>query len=210
MLAFERAEVTRDAAHGVDHPVMSRMLNALMDRIECGVAACGLAGELLHANLAAQRELADGRTLKVVDGRIQCIPSSKEAWAAALNNAALRHRTGLVSLGEGDERLSIAAMPMQVEGLAKPMIVIMMGRRSVCSALGLEMLASSHGLTYAEGRVFRELVGNRTPREIAASHGVAVATIRTQIQAVRDKLGVRSIDALLLRAAELPPVFARQ
>ena len=210
MLVIERKEAAREIPHGVDHPVMSRMLNALMDRIECGVAACGPAGELLHANLAAHRELAEGRTLKVVDGRIQCVSSSREAWASALNNAALRHRTGLVDLGHGAERLSIAAMPMQVEGMGDPMIVIMMGRRSVCSALGLEMLASSHGLTYAESRVFRELVGNRTPREIAASHGVAVATIRTQIQAVRDKLGVRSIDALLLRAAELPPVFARQ
>jgi DNA-binding CsgD family transcriptional regulator len=148
--------------------------------------------------------------LKSVDGCVQCVAVSKETWVSALNNAGLRHRTNLVSLGAGSDRLTIAAMPMHLDGSGPPAVVILMGRRSVCSALGLEMLANSHGLTYAESRVFRELIGNRTPREIAASHGVAVATVRTQIQSVRDKLGVRSIDALLLRAAEMPPVFARQ
>lgn len=210
MWGFEHKADTRDIRREHEQPALSRFLSALMDRIECGVLACRPDGEVLHANLAAERELADGRTLKVVDGFVQCSAPSKEAWVAALNNAGQRHRTSLVSLGTGLERLTIAAMPMHVEGVGSPAVVILMGRRSVCSALGLEMLANSHGLTYAESRVFRELVGNRTPREIAASHGVAVATVRTQIQSVRDKLGVRSIDALLLRAAEMPPVFARQ
>jgi DNA-binding CsgD family transcriptional regulator len=210
MWGFEHKEETSVVRREVDQPALSRMLSALMDRIECGVLACRPDGELLHANLAADRELAAGRTLKVVDGCVQCVAASKETWASALNNAGVRHRTNLVSLGVGQDRLTIAAMPMHLDGAAPPAVVILMGRRSVCSALGLEMLANSHGLTYAESRVFRELIGNRTPREIAASHGVAVATVRTQIQSVRDKLGVRSIDALLLRAAEMPPVFARQ
>jgi DNA-binding CsgD family transcriptional regulator len=71
------------------------------------------------------------------------------------------------------------------------------------------MLSASHGLTYAEQRVLRALVDNSTVREIAALHGVSVTTVRSQIQAVREKLGARSIDALLLQAAALPPVTAR-
>jgi DNA-binding CsgD family transcriptional regulator len=209
MWGFEQKEETSASRREADQPAMSRMLSALMDRIECGVLACGPDGELLHANLAAERELAAGRILKAVDGRVQCVAAAKETWAAALSNAGLRHRTNLVSLGAGKDRLTIAAMPMHLDDSSPPAVVILMGRRSVCSALGLEMLANSHGLTYAESRVFRELIGNHTPREIAASHGVAVTTVRTQIQSVRDKLGVRSIDALLLRAAEMPPVFAR-
>ncbi|OYU72791.1 MAG: LuxR family transcriptional regulator, partial [Burkholderiales bacterium PBB5] len=66
-----------------------------------------------------------------------------------------------------------------------------------------------HGLTYAAQRVLRALVNNSTVREIAASHGVSIATVRTQIQAVREKLGARSIDALLLQTAAMPPVTAR-
>jgi DNA-binding CsgD family transcriptional regulator len=106
-------------------------------------------------------------------------------------------------------RLMLATMPLDVTEIDAPLVLVMMGRRQVCSPLGLELLASHHGLTIAESRVLRALVDNRSPREIAALHGVAIATIRTQISAVRDKLGVRSIDALLLRAAEMPPLSVR-
>jgi hypothetical protein len=34
--------------------------------------------------------------------------------------------------------------------------------------------------------------------------------VGAQIQSIRDKLGVRSVDALLLRAAQLPPVSSWQ
>jgi hypothetical protein len=34
--------------------------------------------------------------------------------------------------------------------------------------------------------------------------------VGAQIQAIRDKIGVRSVDALLLRAAQLPPVSSWQ
>jgi DNA-binding CsgD family transcriptional regulator len=210
MLVIERNEQARTAHPATEPGVVGRLLAALMDRIECGVVACLADGELLHANLAARRELADARTLRIADERLQCAAESREAWVAALRSAASGHRTSLVVLGKGPDRLNIAAMPLPLEAGGPPVVVVVMGRRTPCSTLGMEMLASRHGLTYAESRVLRELVGNRTPREIAATHGVSVATVRTQIQSVRDKLGVRSIDALLLRAAELPPLVARQ
>ena len=37
----------------------------------------------------------------------------------------------------------------------------------------------------------------------------ALSTVRTQIQSIRNKLGARNIEGLLLRAAELPPVALR-
>lgn len=188
---------------------LSRLLSAVIDRIECGVMTCGAHGELYHANLAASRELEVGRFLRLEEGRVRCAALSRDTWTAALQDATTRQRSGLVCLEENGGRLMMALMPVQVEDVEQPAAVVMMGRRSICSALGLEMLSSSHGLTFAERRVLRALVGNSTAREIAESHGVAVATVRTQIQAVRDKLGVRSIDALLLRAAEVPPVTAR-
>ncbi len=192
----------------VDHAIQSRLLTTLIDRIECGVVACGADSTLVLANAAARREFERGRSLCIVDNRVRGIGAAHAGWSTALADATLRQRCSLVGIDDGAERLTVALMPVHVDGLAAPVALAVMGRRGVCSPLGLEMLASSHGLTLAESRVFRALVGNRTAREIADSHGVAVATVRTQIQAVRDKLGVRSIDALLLRAAELPPVTA--
>jgi hypothetical protein len=42
----------------------------------------------------------------------------------------------------------------------------------------------------------------------ACSCNRPIATVRTQIQSIREKLQVRSIDELLLRAAAVPPVAA--
>jgi DNA-binding CsgD family transcriptional regulator len=189
--------------------VQGRLLEALIDRIECGVMACGPNGELFHANAAAQRELENARMLRLVDGRVRASEASQGAWRNALHEATVRALARLVTIEDDGEPLMVALLPVQVDGIEGPAAVAIMGRRNVCSTLGLEMLSSTHGLTYAERRVLHALVACRSAREIAASHGVALATVRTQIQSVRDKLGVRNIDALLLRAAAVPPISAR-
>ena len=198
-----------DPSPQVDGPAHARLLSALMDRIACGVLACDADGTLLHANHMARRELCQAGPLHLDGRQVRATSAMQDIWSTALHDAAVRQRTRLMALPDGNERLTVALLPVHVEGSDRPAAVAMLGRRSVCSPLGLEMLSASHGLTYAEQRVLRALVDNSTVREIAASHGVSVTTVRTQIQAVRDKLGARSIDALLLQAAALPPVTAR-
>ena len=51
-----------------------------------------------------------------------------------------------------------------------------------------------------------EVAMQETTRDIARTKGVELSTVRTQIASIRTKLGVRSVEALLLRAAEVPPV----
>ena len=194
---------------GIDHTMLSQLIAALLDRIECGVLACDSSGMLYHANLAAQRELAGARILRMVDGRVACGVNCLDTWMTALHDATVRARSSLISLVDAGERLMVAIMPVAIGNTDKSVAVALMGRRAVCSPLGLEMLSNCHRLTNAERRVLRALIDNATAREIAAAHGTKVATVRTQIQSVRDKLGVRSIDALLLRAAEVPLISAR-
>ncbi len=184
------------------------LLHAVIDRIECGLLACGSEGRLIHANLAAQRELQEASVLRLAGAHVVCVGPGHAAWSSAVAAASGRNVSSLVELGGADRPLTVAVLPLRLgpdQGLAA---LTVMGRRAACSPLALEMLSSHHGLTYAEGRVLRALVENCSAREIAAQHGVGLATVRTQIQAVRDKLGVRSIDALLLRAAQVPPVTA--
>ena len=178
---------------------------ALIDQVECGLIACDVDGWLLHANRAARRELAEGRVLRLAKGQLRCDIQAAEL-TEALHDAAVRHRRRLLGLGQGKDQLTLVTMPAGVDAGQTPSALIVLGRRTVCSTLGLEMLALRQGLTLAEQRVLRSLVANRPVREIAAEHGVALSTVRTQIQAIREKVGVRSIDALLLNAAQLPPV----
>ncbi len=181
------------------------LAEALLDQIECGLVVCSAGGRLLQCNRAARRELDAGRVVKVVDGMVRC-PGGSADLAAALHDAANRQRRRLMWLGDETQRLMIVAMPIAFTGFSAPTALLMLGRRDLCSPLGLEMLSIRHGLTLAERRVLKGLVANRSASQIAAAHGVGLPTIRTQIQSVREKVGVRSIDELLLRAAQVPPV----
>lgn len=198
----------RPAAHRteLDGAFAARLAGALINHIECGLVACEGDGTLLYANRAAQRELAAARVLTASQGTLRCVGSAAAEFQSALVDAASRRRTRLLRLGEPGDRLMVAVMPVAADQIGDQTALVMIGRRAPCSPLGLEMLARRHGLTLTETRVLHALLGNSTPRDIAAAHGVGMATIRTQIQSIRGKMGARSIDALLLQASEVPPV----
>jgi len=177
-----------------------------MDQIDCGLVAADAEGQVLHANRAARRELKSARVLRVAGKHLSCAAGHQAELALALHQAAVKKCSRLLWLGEGDERLMLVAMPVRRDSGARPTALLMLGRRSLCSPLGLEMMSMRHGLTLAERRVLRALVASQSAREIATEHGVALSTVRTQIQAIRQKVGVRNIEALLLRAAQVPPV----
>ncbi len=189
-----------------DQVVSDGIALALADQLECALLACDSECRLLHANRAGHRAMASGQMLTLVGGRIHCALTSQGEWFDAVRDAAVHRRCRLLWIGKPGASTMVVAMPIVIERFRMPMAVISLGRRSACSRLGMELLAARYQLTFAERRVFDALLNNASPREIAAAHGVTVTTIRTQIQAVRDKLGVRTTGALLLRAAELPPV----
>ena len=70
----------------------------------------------------------------------------------------------------------------------------------------LAMLATRHKLTFTEHRVLQAILAGQTARETASELGVRICTVRTHIQKVREKFGVRSIDELLILVARVPPV----
>ncbi len=203
-LEFPSGNALPDGQRASNH-----LMTALMDRVECGLIACAANGRLIHANLSAQRELRDGGSLRLDGHTIVCTASNAGEWHLALSQAVRDGRSGLLSLNGPRQPLLAAIMPTPSDVHDAPVVLVMLGRRAACSPLGLELFASAHGLTLAESRVLRALLSDMSTREIADAHGVAMATIRTQIQAMREKLAVRSIDALLLRVAELPPISAR-
>ncbi|MDY0743334.1 LuxR C-terminal-related transcriptional regulator [Paucibacter sp. R3-3] len=220
MLMYAQEPQQRPAPHVVPRPqqitpdhdpiarsTLDKLASALMDQVECGLITCRADGSLIHANRAARRELGLGNSLWLAGDSLRCEAEMQSELNAALNDAAMRQRSRLLLLnGGGAERLTAVAMPIQVDSLGVPAALLMIGRRNVCSPLGLEMLALRHGLTLTERRVLRALIASQSARDIADAHGVAMSTIRSQIQSIRDKVGVRSIEELLLRAAQVPPV----
>jgi len=186
------------------------LLPALLDQIDCGLVACTGEGELLHANRAGRRELAHGGALWLAGGRLVCEASLRFDFEHAVREAVAARRTRMLLVGPGNDPLRVVVMPVYAESDDEPCALVMLGRRALCSPLGLQMMAIENGLTPAEQRVLRALVDGRSAHEIALDHGVALPTVGAQIQAIRDKIGVRSVDALLLRAAQVPPVSSWQ
>jgi DNA-binding CsgD family transcriptional regulator len=180
--------------------------DALLDLIDCGFLMCDHRGTLIYANRAAQRELAAGESLELRAGAIRCREELGSELARVLNDAAVKRRARLMSLGEGRKRLTIVALPFASRDLARPVAVLMIGPRTPCSPLGLAMLGARHRLTLAEERVLEGLVNGMNPREIAHDQLLCLPTIRTHIQSIREKIGVRSIDELLILIARIPPV----
>jgi DNA-binding CsgD family transcriptional regulator len=183
-----------------------RLQRALVDEIECGLIVCDGQGHIDFTNQAAQRELGSAGLLLHVDGYLTRGPGAAGDLDTALRAAAQRGRRSLVRLQSADDRLLVSVLPFGPDGVGPGRVLVMLGRRQPCSDLGLELLAGTCGLTLAERRVLAALVRELTPREIAARHAVAMSTVRTQISSIRAKLGARSIEGLMLRAAEVPPV----
>lgn len=201
--------LTRRATHrpaGAAPDPMSQLTLDLFDEIEFGLIVCDGHGLLRFANQAAGRELAGANLLLRHDDHLRQATGTSGDLHGALRLAAQRGRRSLVRLDHGAERLMVSVLPFGANGPDGQHVLVMLGRRRPCSELGLEMLAASYGLTLAERRVLGALVREATPREIALQFAVKLSTVRTQIQAIRTKLGARNIEGLLLRAAEVPPV----
>lgn len=185
---------------------MMQLALTLFDEIECGLVVCDERGEICIANYAARQEFASGRLLMRSGNVLRGGPPCRADLEGALRLAAQRGRRSLVHLADAGDELMVSVQPLRIDNLAAPLALVLLGRRQACSEVGLEMLAGSVGLTLAERRVLAALVRHLTPRQIASAHAVKLSTVRTQISSLRAKFGTRSIDGLLHRVAQLPPV----
>jgi DNA-binding CsgD family transcriptional regulator len=167
---------------------------------------CDDKGGLRYVNRAAKAELDNGRLLAHCGETVRCFGNAAAAFDLALRQAALKGRRQLVTLTAGSDLLLVSVVPLSMSACELPLVVITLGRRRACSELGLELFANAYRLTLAERRVLHQLVQERSPKDIASAHSVAISTVRTQIASLRTKLGVASVDALLLRTAQIPPV----
>jgi len=72
------------------------------------------------------------------------------------------------------------------------------GRELILSdRLGVERIRSTYGLTAREAQIALEIAHGKTDHEIAEAIGVAFSTIRTHINHVYAKLGIRNRAALV-------------
>jgi DNA-binding CsgD family transcriptional regulator len=182
-------------------------LTPMLDEIDYGMLLLSADAQVLYLNHAARLELDGqhplqlrGRSLSV--HRAQDVAPFYDALAAA--QRGLRR---LLSLGEGAHRICVSVVPLPEAGpQRRPLTLLVLGKRRFCEHLSVQGYARSLNLTPAETRVLEQLCAGVRPTEIAASLGVRVSTVRTQIGSIRAKTGTASIRDLLSQVAVLPPL----
>jgi DNA-binding CsgD family transcriptional regulator len=197
---------TEHSAQPAAGEIVDALRTMLLDEIECGLIVCDGRGMVLYANHTARQEMASGRLLRRAGDLLCTQGGSAGAVEGAVRGAVIGGRRQTVRLSQGSDRLLVSVTPLRPAGSTQSYALLVLGRRRPCSELGLEMLAGVYGLTWAERRVMAGLVRESTAREIAQENAIALSTVRTQIQSLRNKFGARTIDGLLLRIAEVPPV----
>jgi DNA-binding CsgD family transcriptional regulator len=188
-------------------PVLSTAAMAsLLDEIDTGVLVCDAHGQVLLANEAARRELAAGGVLALapdgaldVQGGVGVLPLRR-----AVHNAAVDRRHQMLPLRAADRALMVSVQPLRGE---TSLAVLLLGRRRIGADLALQELGRLFDLTPAELEVLGGMLAGVRVSALARARGVALSTVRTQIGALRLKLGVHRADDLTRLVAELPPMI---
>ncbi|AOF86124.1 bacterial regulatory s, luxR family protein [Hydrogenophaga sp. RAC07] len=192
---------------GTQHPLGRTHLLRALDEVDYGVLIIDAQGTILHANHLARHELASGRMLMSYGNSLL---GSNADFTSQLQNAteaAFRGQRRLVLLNKGERELSLAFTPLSHPLEADtPTVLVMLSRQSACDNLAVRMFARTIGLSPSEEAVLMGLCRGLEIPEIAAEHGVAPSTIRSQIKTLREKAGSPSIRRLLQRINSLPPV----
>ena len=189
---------------------LGNLFEQMLDEIDFGMLLLDDKLEVLHTNHVARRELDDQHPL-VLEGAALLArrPLDSAALRDALQGAARRGLRRLISLGTGAQAVGVAVVPLSpADHAGVGALAVVLGKRAVCGELAVQWFAQNHLLTQAETRVLAALCAGREPSEIAASHGLTLHTIRTQISSLRVKTGAVSIRELLRRVAMLPPLVS--
>lgn len=205
-MCTDRSAAASGPAAAARDETLPRLCARLVDEIECGMIVCDGAGAVHFANHAAQVELATGGLLRRSGDRVATAEGASGDLPEALKLAVDESRRRLVPISLGGDRLLVSVLPLDTGDGSDLRALVLLGRRRMCTELGLQMLANTYGLTLAERRVLSALLNDARPARIARTLDVQLSTVRTQIASIRRKLGAPDIEGLLMRVASMPPV----
>ncbi len=150
-------------------------------------------GAIARANAAARTLLLDRHCLRLAYGRVVGFAGSaserfEDACARAISSGA--SRVVITMPADGAQMWQVELVSLQIE-TAGDMLLMATVHAPVRPERGIVALARIFGLTCAESRVLAHLAEDRTPSEIGVVLGVSVTTVRSHLQALFQKTGVR-------------------
>jgi len=186
----------------------AQWLSLVLEELDYGVLLVNASGLLLHCNLAARHSLDALHPLEMLDGQVRARSTVDQPnLADALRNAEQNGRRCLLRLGEGSTRANIVVVPLN-RNVEQAAVLLVLERQQICGDLAAQWFALRYGLTPAETEVLKALSAGARPASVANQQGVAISTVRTQIQSIRAKSGAASIGELMRQLAVLPPLMS--
>ncbi|MCA3072718.1 MAG: helix-turn-helix transcriptional regulator [Rhodocyclaceae bacterium] len=190
---------------------LGQRLSEVLNAISLRVLLLDARATLLYANLAGHASLEAGGGLDLRSGQVRAASSAQQACFEQALAGAVRGMRSLVELGDAADGRLYAIIPLvgEFEG-AEPMVVLLSGHFEPLEPIVLTLFAKAFGLTPSEREVLVALCDGLLPQDIADQRSVSLHTIRTQIGAIRGKVGVRTITHVVRKASTLPPMSALQ
>lgn len=181
-------------------------MSQVLDEIDLGIMVL-LEGAVVYSNRSARHAVEEGEPFQLLGcqlcARRECDDALLQRTVA---DAVARGRRGVIALGEGGAALAAAVVPLPASHDAKRPVLLLLGKRRLGQQLTTHWFSKLHGLSPAESAVLTELLSGNEPKAIASRHGVAMSTVRSQINSIRGKTASRGMRDLLIAAATLPPL----
>jgi len=186
----------------------SHWMSLVLEELDYGVLLLTADARVVHCNLAARRNLDAEHPLELVGNKVRASdPKDAPALLDALHGAQHDSRRCLLRLGEGAAKANVVVVPLNRD-VTQTAVLVVLERRQLCGELAAQWFALRYGLTPTETEVLKALSAGARPGDVAAQQGVAISTVRTQIQSIRAKSGADSIGELLRQLAMLPPLMS--
>jgi len=190
------------------HSLSGHWMSLVLEELDYGVLLVSGQGQLLHSNLCARRTMDASFPLQIQDGLLRARHDKDTApLFEALGRAEQEGRRCLLRLGETADRANVVVVPLN-RNVEHTAVLLVLERRQLCAELAAQWFALRYGLTPAETEVLKLLSEGARPNKVAETQGVAISTVRTQIQSIRAKSGAQSIGELMRQLAVLPPLMS--
>ncbi|MBN3777768.1 helix-turn-helix transcriptional regulator [Burkholderia sp. Ac-20345] len=172
----------------------------LMEELGLSVFALDRHSRVVFVNRAAESMLRATTCLKLENGHLSATSAPQnDALKAALTRVAKTRKSESLALSGTSVAaheifLSIAVLSGQAlqATFGDATMLVTVRRRSATPLVVAQQLRQSFGLSSAEAAVAEALISGKTPDECAASAGVSLATVRTQLRAIYEKTHSRN------------------
>ena len=197
----------------------TQWLTRMLDEIDYGMLMVNAEAQVLYANHAARHQLDGQHPLRMLGQTLAAHRGEDVAPLCEALAAAQRGLRRLLTLGDGEQRVSVSVVPLPGgtgstgstgklgdRNSLDQATLLVLGKRQMSAPLSVQGFARSMQLTPTETRVLDMLCNGVRPTEVATRQGVALSTVRTQIGSIRAKTGAASIRDLVRQVGLLPPL----